>query len=330
MGIIKIEKDKPKKNSFIDESNVLKPNEKVDNLAEMDKAILERKKQIDLIREQEAEALRVKQIVEEQKKKDLEAQKRVEEEYIKSLDPLNNATNPMPVNPTAPIEEKVEKEKLNFFDIIKFTFGMINHPGDMLEEKPDIYGSTMNGIKFAFFSTIWTIILSLICRVVLGLFIKTFNQYTGDYTTRIGFDNIMTLDYSTFIVNAIVVSGVSILIVSLIYYLSSFFNNKGVSFGEYLLITNLSFISFLLGYSVLLPLGSIIHYYLGYALLGISVIYTLVCFISGINNELKFKSINRKIIYNAFNLSVIFLAIAFIVYLVYFSGNVVISSSIIF
>ena len=76
--------------------------------------------------------------------------------------------------------------------------------------------------------------------------------------------------------------------------LSSFFNNKGVSFGEYLLITNLSFISFLVGYSILLPLGCIVHYYLGYALLGVSVIYTLVCFISGINNELKFRSNNRR------------------------------------
>ena len=330
MGIIKIEKDKPKENSFIDESKVIKPNQKVDNLAEMDKAILERKKQIDMIREQEKEALRVKQIVEEQKKKDLEAQKKVEEDYIKSLDPLNNATNPMPVNPKAPVEEKTTKEKLKFFDIISFTLGMIYHPGDMLDEKPDMYGNTSNGIKFAIFSTIWTIVLSLVGRVLLGLFIKTYNSVTGSYTTRIGFDNILTLDYSTFIVNAVVVSGVSILIVSLIYYLSSFFNNKGVSFGEYLLITNLSFISFLVGYSILLPLGCIVHYYLGYALLGVSVIYTLVCFISGINNELKFRSNNRKIIYNAFNLSVIFLVIAFVVYMVYFSGNVVISSSIIF
>lgn len=330
MGIIKIEKEPPKKGEFIDQDVVIKPEKKIDNLAEMDKAILERKKQIDLIREQEKEALRVKELVEEQKKKDLEAQKKVEEEYIKSLDPLNNANNPMPVNPKAPVEEKKEKKRLKFFDIIKFTFGMVNHPGDMLEEKPDVYGSTVNGIKFAIFSTIWTLVLSLLCRVILGLFIKTYNQYTGAYTTRVGFDNLMTLDYSTFMVNAIVISGVSILVVSLIYYLSSFFNNKGVSFGEYLLITNLSFISFLFGYSVLLPLASIFHYYLGYALLGISVIYTLVCFISGINNELKFKSINRKIIYNAFNLSVIFLVIAFIVYMVYFSGNVIISSSIIF
>lgn len=324
MGIIKIEKQPPKKGEFIDQDAVIKPEEKIDQLAEMDKAILEKKKQIDLIKEQEEEAKRVKKLVEEQKKKDLEAQKKVEEDYLKNLDPLNNANNPTPVNPTAPKEEKIEKEKLNFFDIVKFTFGMILHPGDMLDEKPDIYGSITNGLMFALFSTVWTIILSLVSRIALGFVIRL----TNGLNFKAGFDNILTLDYGTFIVNAAVISGVSILIVSLIYYLSSFFNNKGVSFGEYLLITNLSFIPLLFGYSVLLPLGCVFHYYLGYALLGITVIYTLVCFISGINNELKFKSINRKIIYNSFNLSVIFLVIAFVIYLVYFSGGVVISSDI--
>ena len=107
------------------------------------------------------------------------------------------------------------------------------------------------------------------------------------------------------------------------------FNNKGVSFGEYLIITSLSFIPFLFGYSVLLPVGSIFSSFIGYILLGVTVIYTLVSFISGINQALTFSSVNRKIIYNTFNLSVIFIAIAIIVYFIYFSGLINISNSII-
>ena len=156
----------------------------------------------------------------------------------------------------------------------------------------------------------------------------------GNYVTEIhGFigqieNNGVIEDYAYYLITAVVISGVSILIISLIYYISSFFNNKGVSLGEYLIITNVSFIPLLLGFSVLLPVGCLFHNYLGYALLGISLIYTLVCFISGINQALSFSSVNRKIIYNAFNLSVIFIAIAVVVYYIYFSGVFVIASGI--
>ena len=330
MGLFGIEKIDKNKGTYIDNTvtNHPKPNKKVNHLAEMDKVVLEKKAQEDLKKAQVEEAKRVQAIVEQQKKADQEAQAKVEKEYIESLNPLNNATNPVPVNPVAPKEEKVKKEKLGFGALIKIVFGMLFHPGDILEEKPDKYGTFGNGIKLSIVLTILTLVFSLIARVVTGMFVKDYNTITGAYSTSFDINNIFLQDYAYYLITAVVISGVSILIISLIYYISSFFNNKGVSLGEYLIITNVSFIPLLLGFSVLLPVGCLFHNYLGYALLGISLIYTLVCFISGINQALSFSSVNRKIIYNAFNLSVIFIAIAVVVYYIYFSGVFVIASGI--
>ena len=329
MGIFGIEKvDNSKNNTFIDNSATNKQPEKVDNLAEMERIVLEKKAYEDLKKAQIEEAKRVQEVVEQQKQNDIVAQQKVEEAYINSLDPLNNASNPVPVNPVAPQEEKVKKENLGIGGIIKMVFGMVFHPGDVLDKKPDKYGTIGNGIKLTLILTILTVVLSLLGRVISGMFVKDYNSITGAYKTSFDINNIFLLEYGYYLITALVISGVCILIVSLIYYISSFFNNKGVSFGEYLIITNLSFIPFLFGFSILLPIGCIVNSYLGYALLGITIIYTLVCFISGINQALSFSSVNRKILYNAFNLSVIFIAIAAVVYYVYFSGAIVIASNI--
>lgn len=330
MGLFGIEKIDKNKGTFIDNSQVShgNSNKKIDNLAEMDKIVLQKKAQEDLKRQQEEEAKKVQEIVEQQKKADAEAQAKVEAQYLASLDPLDNANNPVPVNPVAPKEEKVIKEKLGFGELIKIIFGMVLKPGDILEEKPKKYGTLGNGLKLSLVLTILTVLLSLVARVLTGMFVKDYNSVTGAFNTRFDFNNIFLQDYAYYLITAVVISGISILIISLIYYISSFFNNKGVSFGEYLVITNASFVPLLLGFSVLLPVGCLFHNYLGYALLGVSLIYTLVCFISGINQALSFSSVNKKIIYNAFNLSVIFIAIAVVVYYIYFSGAFVIATGI--
>lgn len=326
MGILGIEKvDKKKKGTFFKG----KGEKQVDNLTQMDRVILDKKAYEDLKKAQEEELLKAQAEAEQQRMQQMEEQKRLEQEYIQSLDPLNNANNPIPVNPVAPVEEVIEKEKLGFGGIIKMVLGMVFHPGDVLDEKPDKYGTINNGLKLTLILTVLTLVLTLVFRVIAGMFIKDTNTVTGFGSIGFDFDNIFMLEYSYYLITAVIISGVCILVVSLIYYLSSFFNNKGVSFGEYLIITSLSFIPFLFGYSVLLPVGSIFSSFIGYILLGVTVIYTLVSFISGINQALTFSSVNRKIIYNTFNLSVIFIAIAIIVYFIYFSGLINISNSII-
>ena len=224
MGLFGIEKIEKDKGTFIDSSQVThhKPNKKVDNLAEMDKIVLEKKAQEDLKRQQEEEAKKVQELVEQQKKADLEAQAKVEADYLASLDPLDNANNPVPVNPVAPKEEKVVKESLGFGGLLKIIFGMILHPGDILEEKPDKYGTLVNGLKLSLVLTILTVVFSLAARVLTGMFVKDYNSITGAYNTRFDINNIFLQDYAYYLITAVVISGVSILIISLIYYISSF------------------------------------------------------------------------------------------------------------
>ena len=114
MGIFGIEKvDNSKNNTFIDNSATNKQPEKVDNLAEMERIVLEKKAYEDLKKAQIEEAKRVQEVVEQQKQNDIVAQQKVEEAYINSLDPLNNASNPVPVNPVAPQEENKENNENN-------------------------------------------------------------------------------------------------------------------------------------------------------------------------------------------------------------------------
>ena len=193
MGIFGIEKvDNSKNNTFIDNSATNKQPEKVDNLAEMERIVLEKKAYEDLKKAQIEEAKRVQEVVEQQKQNDIVAQQKVEEAYINSLDPLNNASNPVPVNPVAPQEEKVKKESLGIGGIIKMVFGMVFHPGDVLDKKPDKYGTIGNGIKLTLILTILTVALSLAGRVISGMFVKDYNSITGAYKTSFDINNALS------------------------------------------------------------------------------------------------------------------------------------------
>lgn len=324
MGIIGIEKTSD--NTFID-SNLTKKQKKVDNLAEMERVVLEKKAEEDYKKAQIEEVKRLQDVLEQQKQDEIAAKKEEEQAYINSLDPLNNNINPIPVNPVAPLENVIIKESLCLRDIIKMIFGMLFHPVKEMELKPKKYGTMSNGLKMTIILTLINIIFSLFGRFIASFLIKDYNSVTSSYMNGIDINNILLIDYTYSIITAVVISGVFVFVFSLIYYISSFFNNKGVSLGEYLIITNLSFIPFLFGFSLLLPIGSIISKYIGYLFLILTIVYTLICFVSGINRAITFSTNNRKIIYNVFNLSLIFLVISFVIYYVYFSGVIVIANN---
>ena len=51
------------------------------------------------------------------------------------------------------------------------------------------------------------------------MFVKDYNSITGAYNTRFDINNIFLQDYAYYLITAVVISGVSILIISLIYNL---------------------------------------------------------------------------------------------------------------
>ena len=97
------------------------------------------------------------------------------------------------------------------------------------------------------------------------------------------------------------VSVIVILIFSLVYYMTSFFTNKGVEFYTYLLITTMSFVPFVIGFTLAMPLLSVLSFYLGFIVLFILTIYSLLIFIVSVDSFLVKKDINTVILYNILN-----------------------------
>ncbi len=242
------------------------------------------------------------------------------EKTIEQLNPLNNANNPIPVNPVAEVEEKevltddIINAKASIFAILGMIIGMIFRPGSTIIDSIRKYKNFYKGIMITVWITVVTLILTIVVRVVTGSFYRTYNNITGAYSINFNFNNVLSIqNYLPYLVIAFLCSFVAIFIVTLIYYASSFFNSKGVTFGSYLAVSNVTIIPIILGVVVLNPVLAIISDYL--AIIGIIVpaIYSLISFIIGIDYILKFNSLNAKIYYNVFNISLILFIMVLIV-----------------
>lgn len=239
------------------------------------------------------------------------------------LDPLNNANNPIPVNPVAPVvaEEKIEDVDVKPIILLNLLFDLIKKPGTTLTKYVSKYQGTKTAFFITMFITVFSLVLSLVMSLITGGFIKNYNVTTGSYTTSYSFSNIFTQDFLRIIAIALMISGGLILIVSIVYYAASFFNSKGVNFGKCLMICNVCFLPLIIGVTALYSLGVIISYYVGFIFLGISIIYSTILFITGMNECLKIESLDKKIYYNLFNLVIVFLIVVAIVF-IFFYGEI--------
>ena len=201
-------------------------------------------------------------------------------------DPLNNANNP--------------------FVIIGIILGMILRPGTTIVNNTKKYRRAGKGIAILIWITLISLVVCIVTRLITGAFIRTFNSVTGTYSISLNFANILNFnDYPQYLLIAFFISFVAILIISVLFYATSFFNSKGVRFGSYLVIANLGMIPTIIGVVVLSPLLAIISDYLSILVILVAVIYSIICFIVGTNSILKFKNTNSQIFYNALNLSLL-------------------------
>ena len=230
------------------------------------------------------------------------------------LDPLNNANNPIPVNPVAEVKETYVEEELptnvkaNIFSVIGMMFGMILTPGMTIVTNSKKYRSTNKALMVTTWITVVTLVLCIAARIVVGAFNKTYSAVTSSYKISLNFANVFSLDnYIQYLLIAFVISFGCILITALIYYASSFLNSKGVPFGSYLMVSNLALLPFIIGVVCLYPVANLISTYIGLLVLIFAFLYTLVSFLTGIGEVLTFKNPNREILYNVLNISIIVL-----------------------
>jgi len=255
-----------------------------------------------------------KEIIEESEVLDLQ----FEENKVDNpaLDPLNNANNPVPVNPVAQtkevfVEEDLPKDvKANIFSVVGMMLGMILTPGSTIVTNSKKYRSTFKAFMVTVWITIVSLILSIGVRILVGSFTKSYNTVTGSSHVNFNIANIMNLDnYLPYIALAFFMSFVVIFVVSFVYYASSFLNSKGVPLGSYIMVSNLGLLPFIIGVIGVSPAISIISSYLGMLALIFSFLYSLIAFMTGMNEILTFKNIDRKILYNVLNLSCIILVV---------------------
>lgn len=249
------------------------------------------------------------------------------QENQKEGNPLNNANNPIPLNPIAEekniyIEELPNNVKANIFSVIGMMFGMLLTPGTTIIKNAKKYRSTTKAILITIWLTIISIILCIGTRILVGSFNKTYSAVTGTYNINLNFSNIFSLEnYKEYLIITFLISFIAILVMSLIYYASSFLNSKGVPLGSYIMVSNLALIPFIVGVTILYPITNLVSTYIGFLVLIFTFLYTLVSLLIGINEILTFKSINRKILYNILNLSVVIL-IMIIIFIICIRMNI--------
>lgn len=245
------------------------------------------------------------------------------------LDPLNNANNPIPVNPVAPVEAYVEEElpenvKANIFSVIGMMIGMIIKPGTTIIKNSKKYRSFNKAGMVTLLVGILSVILCMGARMVVGCFSVNYNAVTGASSVTLNFSGMFDLNnYIPYIMVSLVMSYGSILIASLVYYASSFLNSKGIPVGTYFMVSSLAMVPLIIGVLVLYPIAAVFSNYFAVLIFIFAFMYTLISFFIGMNEILVFENIDKRILYNIINLSIIFVLIV-VIFMLLFRLNILI------
>ena len=240
-----------------------------------------------------------------------------------NLNPLDNGNNPIPVNPIIAQMEKhqhveeigEQKEvKANLFAAIGIILGMIIKPGTTMLNNAKRFKEMKKAISIMIWLAVIFLVICIGVRVGVGSFDRTYSSLTDSYKLVFNPARIFELsNYVEYIIIAVSISLGGVLLTALIYYASSFLNSKGVHFATYLVVSNLGLIPFICGVIVLCPVCMIFSTYLGLGSLIFTFLCSLITLLIGMNEVLRFRSVNSQIFYHVINLSVITL-IALIIF----------------
>ncbi len=248
-------------------------------------------------------------VVDEQPE-ELEQVEEVPEELEVKLDPLNNANNPIPVNPVAVDvvvdNSEAEKAKTGLFVNIGICLGLIFKPAKTIVENTKKFKLTKKAFSVYFWMLVLSILLCLASRLVLGCFVKTISPVTGKYSINFDMGRMFMLDnYTWWLGSTIVIAGIFVLLIALVYYACSFMNSKGISFGTYLMLATIGTVPCTVGFLVLLPIGALFSSYFGLILFMIGFLYGYLIFLVGVMNTLNFKDVDSLLKYNLINMLIL-------------------------
>ncbi len=162
---------------------------------------------------------------------------------------------------------------------------------------------------------LYEFIFSFVGHIIGGCFVS--KLYNGDIRKVLDFSNILKLNYLDIFVSTFVVCVVLVLLITIINYATSFFSNKGLSFGTYLLIIELSMFPLALCINALMPILGVMSIYLSLGCLLIAIMYSLLIYTNAIWGLMEFKGDNSKLFYLLINFILIVLVVIIIIIFFY-------------
>ena len=213
-----------------------------------------------------------------------------------------------------PVEQKVDI-KVNIFSTVKLMISAIFKPVTSIPKNSKAIEDLKDSIKFLVYYLVVLIALSVGIAILTSGFVKRYDINTGLYSTYMDFGNIVNVKFVDVIIKTVSFSLFFTLIVSFIYYITSFFRSKGIAVGTYVVLCSLALLPLYLGLFVLYPVLSIFNYFLGFFAFMIAFVFSILSLYNAIVSLLEFTSEDRKIFYNLFNIGIVIFLLILILYL---------------
>ena len=190
-------------------------------------------------------------------------------------------------------------------------------PSTSVLKNTEKYNKGKRVLKVYITIMIYLLIFSIAGHVIGGCFVNRFVESVAGYKNVFDFELLSKLNYFNIAILVLVESFGITLLFSIINYAMSFFSNKGVNFGSYLLLITLAFFPVLLYVSAIFPILKTISFYFTIVIFIILLLYSLLIYFLSIKNVMEFSNENRLIRYVLINVTIIIGASALLLYVFY-------------
>lgn len=207
----------------------------------------------------------------------------------------------------------------NILAVLLVLFETILSPGKSIVRNTKKYVNGKKTAKVFINIIIYEFIFSLIGHVIGGCFVD--KMMYGEYRKVLDFSNVLKINYLNVLTSTAIVCFGIVLLLALFNYASSFFSNKGLSFGTYLLIAVLSFFPLVLTINTFIPILSVMSLYLAIGAIIIAFLFSFILYINALWTIMEFKNDNGKIFYTLISFIMITIVIV-IILLVFFEDYV--------
>ena len=214
---------------------------------------------------------------------------------------INNNHNSATQKPLKP----VNKNKVPVLSLIFISFNVFLKPASTIKEESDKLSQIKPSLILSIIISLVFTVVSLIITMINAVYVKSYNIYTGKYSTDVVWDNLKNIKYFEVIGKYFLIFlGIIVIIAGAYYLVGRLMLKKETNFAKLLGIAAVSIPSALIGITIGYPIISLISSKIGLIVGLVGVIYTFVIIYETINLEFDLKG-NLKIYFNLISISLI-------------------------